>query len=31
LATLELPANNHAAISVNAVDLEHRLRDVEND
>jgi hypothetical protein len=28
---LQLPPNDHLAIDVNAMDLKHRLRDIETD
>ena len=31
VTALQLTANDHLAISINAVDLEHRLGDVETD
>jgi hypothetical protein len=29
--TLQLPTDNHLAISINAMDLKNRLRDIETD
>ncbi len=31
VATLQLPADDHSAIGVNAVDLEHRLGNIQTD
>jgi hypothetical protein len=31
VATLQLPADNHLTRSINAVDLEHRLGNIETD